>query len=108
MSCPSNKCLMCSKTRAKGSMFCRYHSKLVEPPKKLPSIYTQAFKFAKYQGNIVAFLPQEDGSFRPSYVGMNASKVPKSKLIDLDTYCPGYTRQQVKKIKNCILAMTSA
>ena len=101
------KCLLCPKTRAKESRYCKYHTKILQNARKRKADpFADAFRFAKYRQNIVAFMPQQDGTFRATYVGMNVNSVPKSKLIDLDVFCPGFTRPQVKKIKTAILALT--
>jgi len=40
----------------------------------------------------------------PQYCGRDPDKLPKSRLINLDGYCRGYTRQQVKKLKRLCLS----
>ena len=42
-------------------------------------------------------------TFTAEFITRDPEKLPKSKMINLDRYCPGYTREQVKKLKRLCL-----
>jgi len=66
----------------------------------------KAFRYVSYHGHVVGFYHNGNGTFVPSYYGMSTAKIPKGKLLDLDNYCPGFTREQVKKLKATVLSLS--
>lgn len=42
-------------------------------------------------------------TFTAEFITRDPEKLPKSKMINLDTYCKGFTREQVKKLKRLCL-----
>jgi len=67
------------------------------------------FKYVTYRGITIAL--HKDGTndgkgdkFKTEFITRDPEKLPKSRLINLDTYCPGFTREQVKKLKKLCLS----
>jgi hypothetical protein len=54
---------------------------------------------------VVAMYETGHGTYKPEFYGHTISGIAQSKLIDLDRFCQGYTRQQVKKLKACVLSL---
>lgn len=57
------------------------------------------FRYVTYQGVTMALHKDGEDKLKAEFVTRNPDKLPKSRLINLDGYCSGYTRQQVKKLK---------
>lgn len=70
----------------------------------LKGLPPDAKPFAVWRGYGVAFLSAQGGGriARPLTV-TESRAVPKGRTLLLDTYCDGYTREQVKRIKRAIL-----
>ena len=66
-----------------------------------------AVKFIHYQGHVVGFF-KKNSHLEPRYIGMSISHIPKTKLINLDEYCPGFDREQIKKFKAVVLRLSQA
>jgi len=45
-----------------------------------------------------------DGEYKAAYTTLNPERIAKCRLINLDQYCRGFTRDQVKKLKRLCLA----
>jgi len=65
----------------------------------------QPFKFVTYREYVVAFFRNGDGSLNANLVNRNPEKLPKGITINLNRYQDGFTRQQVKKLKQCVLSL---
>lgn len=65
-------------------------------------------KYLHYRGKVVAviYTHSEHGvrKFKVQQVFKSVDTLPKAKVINLDTYCEGYTRDQVKKFKRVLAA----
>ena len=102
-------CLICEvKPRYNGSRFC--HD--CEGKLKANGGTQKAVKpdyYLTYHGITVGFFRNERGKLTPRLLhrdifkvlpsGDVKCKVPTDKVINLDEYCPGYTREQVKRFK---------
>jgi len=106
------KCLICEdQRRSAGSLYChncggklkagRTRKKGGEPS-----------TFVVYQDNVVALIPngRKDANgeslYTPALLKRNSVGLPKGKTINLDTYCPGYTRQQIRRLKAAVKQAT--
>ena len=64
--------------------------------------------YMTYQGAVVKLTPHltDNGtSYRPTLVRSAAEKLPKSKTLNLNEWCEGYAREQIKRFKATILAL---
>ena len=61
-------------------------------------------RFVTYRGTTVQFTNGKGDVLVPQLTRRDPEKLPKSRLINLDKYCPGYTREQVKKLKKLCLS----
>lgn len=115
-------CSLCGKRpAAKGNTRCNVCIRAIEAihkaDKERRNGYHKAFRYAVWKGMGVAFVPNgKAGTFKvvalPQSVATSRfergkrkgelSKLPKARTIDLDKFCHGYTREQVKKLKLAI------
>lgn len=66
-------------------------------------------KFLHYRGTVVGLYRNGNGNgtLRAELLKRDIERLPKGKLIDLDHYCEGYSREQVKKFKRCVLRLST-
>jgi predicted nucleic acid-binding Zn ribbon protein len=98
------KCHICERRPATTEQgYCHNCQQQLEAEKRRKRQPTP-LKYLTYKGITVAF--QRDGGdiLKPQLVRRDPDKLPKSKLINLDTYCSGFTREQVKKLKRLCLS----
>ena len=62
------------------------------------------FRYVTYRGLTISFLKGDGEQLRPQFCGRNPDNLPKRRLINLNEYCRGYTREQVKKLKRLCLS----
>lgn len=102
------RCLICNRKTKGDSSYCQQHQRELD---KLSAEEKQrrkpkAVKYVHYRGHVIGFFKNGHNTLKPSYVGMSVNGIPKGKLINLDEYCPGYTREQIKKLKAAVLALS--
>lgn len=69
--------------------------------------------FLTYREYVVGLYPNgKDSEGNQTYRGRllhrDPEKLPKSRTLDLNTYLPGFTREQVKRLKAKVLAVAEA
>lgn len=99
-------CAICDRRPpAPGGRFCNNcQAKLDKEARRRKG--EQPFKFATYQGHVVAFYEQE-GVYHPRLLKRKPEGLPKGKTLDLNHYIEGFTRDQVKKLKSAILQLVN-
>ena len=62
------------------------------------------YRVIHHKGHLVGVYEPSNGSktYQSKALTIAKERVPKALLIDLDTYCKGYDRQQVKKMKKVV------
>jgi len=109
------KCLACGVRPAIRGCFCANCQQKMEADKasRAPE---KPWLYAGYRGDILGFFRNGQGVSTPRLLGITAKwkdgtgwiyPVPKSRLINLDTYCPGFSREQIKKLKSAFKAATT-
>jgi hypothetical protein len=105
------KCPICSRKHKNDGTYCRGcqitidRDKAEERQRQNPN--GKAVKFVHYQGHVIGFFGK-NGKLAARYIGMSLSGIPKGKLINLDEYCPGFDRKQIKKLKAVVLRLSQA
>ena len=106
------RCAICDRRPpAKGEMYCRVcqgeMDRAEQDGKHRCQGWKQAWKFLHWKGVVVGIYlngcgPDGQTWNRPQRVFKNLSQLPKAKVIDLDTYIPGFTRQQIAGMKKTL------
>ena len=65
-------------------------------------------KFLTYRGNVVGLFSNGDGTLKSRLMNSNPERLPKDKTLDLNKYCPGFDRSQIKRFKACVLKLAYA
>ena len=98
-------CAICNhRPRAAGSAYCSNCQAKLDREKRLRRA-EQAVKFATYQGHVVGFYRQQNGNLKPRLLQRKPEGLPKGKTLDLNHYIPGFTREEVKRLKSAILQL---
>jgi len=110
-----SRCAICARPyrlRSNGSNgYCQQCKRLVEREqsrcqqhKARRSWRFRLYKVIRHKGRLVGFYekPGQPDHLEPRAVTVSVRSVPKCLLIDLDTYCPGFNREQVKRMKRVV------
>jgi hypothetical protein len=86
-----------------GQSYCQYCTAQIEAEKRRKQ-KPQPFRYVTYQGTTIEFHSVGKGVFKAQYCGRNPDTLPQKLLINLDKWCEGFTREQVKKLKRQVLS----
>ena len=93
------KCIICEKRPARHAKpYCAICLAQIKADEQR-SQKTQPRIYLTYQGNVVGLFPKGGGTLRPEPLQRDPDSLPLSRTINLDRYCPGYTREQIKRFK---------
>lgn len=104
------KCLICEVRPASDAStqgYCKHCISQIEADKRRKA-KPLAFRYATYQGTTIEFRSNGNGTFKPYPITSNPDSLPQRLLINLDKYCAGFTRDQVKKLKRVILSFAKS
>lgn len=93
------KCLICGVRPVAERGYCHDCLTSMAAEKRRKREARKADKYVTYRDVTVALHGNGDGEYKASFSTLNPERIPKSRLINLDTYCAGYTREQIKKLK---------
>jgi len=101
------KCLICDIRPAVDRGYCHNCLASIEAERRRKRQARRADKYVTYRGVTVALRKNgKNGNdeYKAEFITTNPERLPKSRLINLDVYCPGYTREQIKKLKKLCLS----
>jgi len=99
----TRKCHICARRpAATDTGYCLNCQQQLEAARRCKRADTP-YRYVTYRGVTVA-LYQDGDTYIPRRINRDPDKLPKRRLINLDIYCPGYTREQVKKLKRLCLS----
>ena len=100
------KCVICGiRPVAKGEKagYCKVCSDQIAAGKSARSAREEVYKYLTYQGKVIALKPSRAEAgvqmYKAERVYKNPESLPKGKLIDLNHYCDGFDRSQIKRMK---------
>lgn len=99
-----SKCPICERRPRQNGPFCPTCDGKIKAERKLRQT-PQPVRYLTYRGHVVGLFPNGGDTLRPRLLRRDAEKLPKGKTINLNVYCPGYTREQVKRFKATILTL---
>ena len=97
------KCLICGVRPVNGGSYCSQCTSKIEAEKRHKA-KPKPFRYATYKGTTIEFHANGKGTFVPQLCGRNPEKLPHKLLINLNEWCEGFTREQVKKLKRQVLS----
>lgn len=98
------KCLICGVRPAVERGFCHNCLTSMDAERRHKRQARKADKYVTYRGVTVALRSNGDGEYKASFSTLNPERIAKKRLINLDGYCPGYDRGQIKKLKRLCLS----
>lgn len=101
------KCIICERRPAKEGSYCGQCNTKIDVDRKA-RLGDKPEKFLTYRGHVVGLFKNGNGRLQAKLLRRSADRLPKGKTIDLNVYCKGYTRQQIKDFKRCILKLAFA
>lgn len=99
------KCIICERRPANGNGQCGNCASKIEAQKKH---HEQPKHYLTYRGHVVGLYPNGDGTLRARLLNRNPDNLPKSRTVNLNKYCDGYTRDKIKAFKRCVLQLANA
>ena len=101
------RCAICQqRPQQAGSAYCYLCNRQIagerEEKAERHNGWHEAVKFLHWRGFVVGLFDQGHGRLEPRPVCIEVGRLPKLKVLDLDTYLPGYDREQVAKFKRAI------
>jgi len=105
------ECIFCDRETKNGA-YCQEHYRLVESERAKAKAQKQkgdwwrtALHYFHYQGIVIGVFRNGDKGLVTNLIHKPLEKLPKGKVYDLDHYCDGFDRHQIKKIKAHIRAL---
>lgn len=99
----TRKCHICARRpAATDTGYCLNCQQQLEATRRRKRADTP-YRYVTFRGVTVA-LYQDGDTYIPRRVNRDPERLPKSRHINLDIYCPGFTREQVKKLKRLCLS----
>jgi hypothetical protein len=63
-------------------------------------------RYVTYQDKVISMIDLGHGMGKYTPAEIDPGKLPKAKTIDLNVFCPGLTREEVKRLKRLVLSLT--
>ena len=101
------KCIICGWRPAGDNHFCNNCNQKVQSEKQKKN-GKQPVKFLTYRGSVVGLYPNGAGRLTPRLLKRSPEHLPKTKTLDLNTYIDGFTREDIKGFKRCVLQLANA
>lgn len=97
-------CIICEQRPANGKGFCHNCDSKLQSQSKRKNV-DKPKHFLTYRGHVVGLFHSGEGMLRARLLNRNPEKLPKVKTLDLNRYCEGFTRAQIKDFKACVLRL---
>lgn len=101
------KCIICGQRPAHTDGICANCAAKVEAERRRRKP-VEPFRFLTYRGYVVGFYPNGNGTLTPKLLRRNPDNLPKYKTLDLNHYIEGFAREEVKRLKACVLQLANA
>lgn len=99
-----SKCIICDTRPARIHGHCQAcHNRIRDL--QTESKRAEPVRYLTYRGYVVGLYPSGKGSLRPRMETRSAGHLPKSKTLDLNVWCEGFTREKIKEFKACVLRL---
>jgi len=97
------KCFICGVRPSNGGSYCKQCCTSIAAEKRRKA-KPKVFKYVTWKGATMEFRAGKNGTFVPTPIKRDPDSLPQGLTINLNGYCKGYTRQQVKKFKRLFAA----
>ena len=90
-----------------GGRFCAICADKLAAERRLNRL-GQPQRFLTYRGHVVGLFRNGGGNLSPRLLRRTAKYLPQCRTLDLNTYLDGFSRNQIKTFKRCILSLAAA
>ena len=101
------KCIICEQRPEREDGLCAHCASKLHAERKAKANGKPRY-YLTYQGDVVGLFTNGNGTLKARLLKRSADKLPKRNTIDLNRYCYGYSRQQIKGFKACVLQLANA
>lgn len=102
-----SKCIICNVKPASKGYLCYNCQQKIEAERRRRQNKAKPERYLLYRGNVVGLFSNGDNSLSPKLLNCNPKSLPKSKVLNLDTYLPGFTRDQIRRFKKAVKQVTA-
>ena len=102
-----HRCVICGIKPSPIGQYCHKCTQAVEKIKR-EAKSGRVDRFITYQDNVIGLIPKGNGQFIATVLKRDAAKLPASKTLDLNQYCAGFSRQQIKGLKAKIKSLVGS
>jgi len=101
------KCIICDRRPAANERgYCTNCAAKIEAEQRSRSNGGEPVKYLHYRGNVVGLFPNGNGALEARLLPTKSlGSIPKKHTIDLDRYCDGFSRAQIKRFKATVLKL---
>ena len=101
------KCIICDRRPAANERgWCATCTAQIEADQRRRSNGGEPVKYLHYRGHVVGLFPNGNGALEARLLPTKSlGSIPKEHTIDLDRYCDGFSRDQIKRFKATILKL---
>lgn len=101
------KCIICEQRPAHQGAYCVNCASKLEATNRRRQA-DKPVKFLTYRGSVVGLCSNGNGKLRAKLLRRNPKNLPKTRTLDLNRYCEGFTRNKIKAFKACVLQLANA
>lgn len=102
------KCIICDqRPAANGNGWCANCTARIEAERRRRRP-EEARMYLHYRGYVIGLFPNGNGMLKPRLLTRSLGRLPKSRTLNLDHYCSGYTREQIKRFKATVLSLAGS
>ncbi|HUV51899.1 MAG TPA: hypothetical protein VMW64_02340 [Dehalococcoidia bacterium] len=101
------KCVICDQRPSREDGLCQNCADKLDSAKRHNGNGEPRY-FLTYHGHVIGLYPNGGGMLTPRLLQRNPDKLPKSKTINLNVFCEGFDRDQIKRFKACVLSTANA
>ena len=103
------KCMICEQRparRDKGGFCAQCYGHIERERKARAPI--EPLHYLTYRGYVVGLYPNGGDRLKARLETRSAEGLPKRKTLDLNVWCEGYSRDQIREFKACVLKLANA
>lgn len=100
------KCVICD-VRPSQNGHCAHCLSKIEQERKARRP-EKPFRYLTYRDNVVGLFRNGKGTLTPRLLTRRPDTLPKPNTIDLNNWVEGFTRQEIKRFKACVLQCANA
>lgn len=106
----TQKCVICTHRPARTDEgYCKTCASQIEAERRHKKMQSEKpVKYLTYRGSIVGLFKDGNKKLEARLLRGNPELLPKTKTLDLNKYCPGFDRSQIKAFKACCLKLSNA